>query len=93
MPLYAFNCKACGPFEAWQPLSEAGSPACCPGCRAVGRRQYTPPGLVRTPSAIRTARALEEKSAHQPEVVQGTVSDLPGRPLRPRSRPKPPWVS
>ena len=93
MPLYAFQCEVCGPFEEWRPLAESSSPARCPVCQGLGRRVYTPPGLVRTPAHVRQARNLEEKSAHEPEVVQSPVSGLPGRPLRPPAHATPPWAT
>ena len=93
MPLYAFTCHACGPFEAWRPLSESGRQAACPQCGEAARRVYTPPGLVRTPAAIRMARSLEEKSAHEPAVVEGGPGGLPGRPLRRPGHPTPPWAT
>jgi putative FmdB family regulatory protein len=92
MPLYPFVCEACGPFEEWRPLSEAGNLAWCPSCRHKGRRVYTAPGVVRTPPAIRAARGLEEKSTHEPEIVRGPASELPGRRFRRRGRPHPSWV-
>ena|SRR5581483_12479952 len=69
MPLYEFLCASCGPFEDWLPLSEHDRPAPCPSCHAVARRVISPPNLVRTSPAVRKARSLEEKSAHEPEVV------------------------
>jgi putative FmdB family regulatory protein len=69
VPLYEFWCETCGPFEEWRNLSEHSKPAQCPRCHSGARRVLTPPNLVRTPPAIRQARHLEEKSAHEPEVV------------------------
>jgi putative FmdB family regulatory protein len=93
MPLYGFHCDRCGPFEEWRPLSEASSPSRCPTCGGPGRRLYSAPGLVRTPAAVRQARNLEERSAHEPEVVQGSRSSLPGRPLRRGPSTTPPWAT
>jgi len=90
MPLYAFDCVGCGLYEVWRSLAEYNSPSWCPACRGPGRRLYTPPGLVRTPSHVRQARTLEEKSANEPEVVQGP---LPGRPLRPPGYTSPTWAT
>jgi putative FmdB family regulatory protein len=93
MPLYAFACETCGPFEEWRPHSESSSPSRCPVCQAAARRLYTPPGLVRTPAPVRRARHLEEKSAHEPEVVQGSPTALPGRRLRGPASSTQPWVA
>jgi putative FmdB family regulatory protein len=93
MRLYGFECEMCGPFEEWRPHTESSSPSRCPVCQGSGRRLYTPPGLVRTPAHVRQARNLEEKSAHDPEVVQGLPSGLPGRPLRRSAYPTQPWAA
>jgi putative FmdB family regulatory protein len=93
MPLYAFECETCGSFEEWRPLGESGSPWRCPVCRAPGRRVYTPPGLVRTPAPVRHARTLEERSAHEPDVVHAQPSGLPGRPLRRPASRTPAWAT
>ena len=93
MPLYEFVCENCGPFEERRPYSAASSPAWCPHCQSPARRSYTPPHLYRTARAYRQARALEEKSAHEPEVV---VRQLPA-PEETAQRRKPvvsrhPWA-
>jgi putative FmdB family regulatory protein len=91
VPVYAFSCERCGPFDVWRPLSEATRRAHCPTCRKPGRRVYTPPGLVKTPAPVRKAREFEEKSAHEPEVAR----EPQGRPL-PFARHghrNPPWVA
>lgn len=90
MPVYAYTCPTCGPFDVRRGMSEASQPAQCPTCYGAGLRVFTPPGLVRAPLAVREARALEEKSAHEPEVAR----EPRGCPL-PFVRdgsPTPPWV-
>jgi putative FmdB family regulatory protein len=78
MPLYAFDCEACGPFEMRRPAADAAAGGDCPRCGAAGRRVYTPPGVARMPVALRAARDREERSAHAPDVVS---APSPGRPL------------
>lgn len=77
MPLYEFECSRCGRFDVWLRISETGQDTDCPTCRQAAQRVYTPPGLLRTSPELRRARAIEERSAHEPEVVQR----LGGRPL------------
>ena len=77
MPQYAFSCAACGPFDVWRPVAEAGDPLRCPTCDAPAERLFTAPGLARMPAAIRGAREREERSAHAPEVVSTKM----GRPM------------
>ena len=69
MPLYAFNCKRCGAFDAWRPVAGAGGAIACPTCGRFARRCFTPPGVARTPAPLRAARDREARSAHEPEVV------------------------
>lgn len=73
MPAYVFICGDCGPFELSRPAAAAAAPADCPACRRQARRVFTPPGLVRTPRALLRARDLEEKSAHEPAVLDRPV--------------------
>jgi putative FmdB family regulatory protein len=94
MPLYEFQCEVCGPFQEWRSLSEYSKPAYCPHCQAGARRVFTPPNLYRTSPTHRKMRYLEEKSAHEPEVV---VRRPPGPEEGAPARPKPivsphPWA-
>ena len=77
MPIYAFLCDRCGPFDVLRRSADRERPETCPECAAEGRRLFTPPGLVRTSAGMRRARGLEEKSAHEPAVV----SKPQGRPF------------
>jgi putative FmdB family regulatory protein len=88
VPIYAFRCADCGSFDLQRPMAEAGLPAPCPACGAPAERVFTPPGLALLPAPTRRALALEEKSAHEPEVV----SAKRGRPMRHGHEPAPPWV-
>jgi putative FmdB family regulatory protein len=74
MPLYAFECPGCGPFEL---RTQAGAAAHCPDCGGEARRVFTPPGLARLSKPLRRARDIEERSAHEPAVV----TEKRGRPL------------
>ena len=90
MPVYAFTCDACGPFEAWRPVADASGNVACPTCGALARRRFTPPGVTRTPAPLRVARDREDRSAYEPEVVRGPS----GRSLPWGHRPAhgPPWT-
>lgn len=89
MPLYAFLCDTCGPFETRREVSELASPVGCPECARPVRRVYTPPGVKTSSAALRSALGREEKSAHEPAVVGTPV----GRPLpRPAHGSHPPWA-
>jgi putative FmdB family regulatory protein len=75
MPLYAFDCPGCGPFEL---RTEVGAAGRCPDCGDEARRVFTAPGLARMARPLRRALELEERSAHEPAVV----AQKRGRPLR-----------
>jgi putative FmdB family regulatory protein len=77
MPIYAFDCGECGPFDVVRPVAEVALPAACPTCARAARRTYTPPALAHMPPPLRRAREREEKSAHEPDVV----TRKEGRPL------------
>lgn len=83
MPLYAFRCDTCGPFDVRRPFAEAHEPAYCPVCHALGERVLTPPRLYRTAPGLRRALAIEEQTAHEPAVVSRPPGGFPGRHLHP----------
>ena len=70
MPIYEFLCDTCGPFEHQRSFDEANNPMLCPTCKAVAKRVYSIPGLVKTPPALAKARLRAEKSAYEPELVR-----------------------
>jgi putative FmdB family regulatory protein len=88
VPVYAYTCVACGPFDVVRPMAEAAVPARCPGCGTEARRVFTPPGLALLARPARRALDMEEKSAHEPAVV----SEKRGRPMPHRHAPSPPWA-
>ena len=88
MPLYAFTCGVCGPFEVRRSISRLGEPVSCPTCAGPGKRVFTPPGVRQVSAPLRRAKDLEEKSADQPAVV----GERTGRPMPQRHSPTPPWV-
>jgi hypothetical protein len=69
-------------------MAEAAEPASCPTCGAQARRLFTPPGLSLLARPARRALEVEEKSAHEPEVV----TEKRGRPRMHRHATAPPWV-
>jgi putative FmdB family regulatory protein len=88
MPVYAFSCADCGPFDVTRRGADAGAPAACPACGAEARRVFTPPGLALLARPVRGLLDREEKSAHEPDVVAHKT----GRPMPHRHEPAPPWV-
>lgn len=92
MATYDFSCETCGPFEVNRRMALASDPATCPACGGPGRRVFSPPRLVRTPTGLRRALEREERSAHEPVISAGPQG---GRPLPPLHRhpPTPPWAT
>jgi putative FmdB family regulatory protein len=88
VPIYAYTCETCGPFEFFRPMTEASAAAACPRCGAAARRVFTPPGLALLATPVRRALDGEEKSAHEPDVINRKR----GRPLPHGHAPAPPWV-
>jgi putative FmdB family regulatory protein len=88
VPIYAFSCTRCGPFDLFRPMAVATAPARCPACGAEATRVLTPPCLAILTKPLRSAFELEEKSAHEPDVVSAKT----GRRM-PRARVRtPPWA-
>jgi putative FmdB family regulatory protein len=88
VPIYAFTCGPCGPFEVTRSVAQAGAPAWCPTCGAEARRVFTPPGIALLAKPVRGLLELEQKSAHEPAVV----SEKTGRPRPHAHQPTPPWM-
>lgn len=73
MPLYEYECRDCGPFEAMRPLAESAQPGECPGCGgAAPRAILTAPAFAGMPAATRQAHATNERSRHEPRRVSGS---------------------
>lgn len=72
MPLYDYECAACGPFSEIRPMAESGLPFACPGCGATAPRVLLgAPGLATMSGSARTAMATNERSAHAPKRASG----------------------
>ena len=90
MPQYDFTCASCGPFAVRRPMAEAADPAACRASVRCARSLGTPPGLTRTPAGVASALGIEEKSAHDPDVVK----EPRGRPLPGHGHgATPPWLA
>lgn len=63
-------------------MQAASDPVVCPTCGTAAKRVYSPPGLVKTPTALAKRLDHAHKSAYEPEVVkrapasQGTASPV-----------------
>ena len=70
MPLYEFNCEACGPFTELRRVSECDAPADCPECGTAAMRLISVPKLAIMDKHNRTAWERNEKSAHEPRLAK-----------------------
>ncbi|HYG89437.1 MAG TPA: zinc ribbon domain-containing protein [Azospirillum sp.] len=69
MPVYEYECRACGGFTALRPMAEFQDPQPCPECGAVAPRViHTAPAFAGMPAAARRARATNERSADSPRL-------------------------
>ena len=67
MPVYDYDCAACGPFRMLRPMAESGDPQPCPSCGGAAPRQITACNFSSMSSATRLAHATNERSAHAPK--------------------------
>jgi len=69
VPVYEYDCAACGPFAALRPMSEYLDPGRCPGCDAdTPRAMLTAPALAGMDSGRRRAFETNERSASAPRL-------------------------
>lgn len=67
MPVYDYECPACGDFTALRPMAECQDPHPCPECGGTARRVIrTAPAFAGMPAARRAAHATNERSADTP---------------------------
>ena len=67
MPVYEYECTACGGFSAVRRLAEYKEPQPCPDCGTPSPRAlHTAPAYSGMPSTDRKAHAINERSAHEP---------------------------
>ena len=70
MPLYDYDCKACGPFRDWAAMAEYKQPRACPQCNTLAGRSLSAPHCRSGNTAQRyKAEAFNERSAHEPKTV------------------------
>jgi len=45
MPIYAYKCDDCGPFDKLRRMADVDTPMPCPQCEAVATRVFTAPNV------------------------------------------------
>lgn len=96
MPRYNYECRRCGPFSDWQSMSRSDAPATCPRCGKPAPRAISLPNMSFMDGATRTAHFRNEKSAHEPDVVQRPApvaqDDRPKKPKLAHGHRDRPWM-
>ncbi|MDE0392684.1 MAG: zinc ribbon domain-containing protein [Rhodospirillales bacterium] len=70
MPLYDYDCGACGPFRDWAAMADYAEPQPCPQCSGLAARSVSAPHCRTGGGAQRyKAEAFNERSANEPKTV------------------------
>ncbi|MFI8690778.1 zinc ribbon domain-containing protein [Stutzerimonas kunmingensis] len=70
MPIYEYDCDACGDFTALRPMSVRSEPCDCPACGTPSPRVIrTAPGLATMAGSTRAAHETNERASHAPKTV------------------------
>ena len=73
MPVYEYDCAACGAFEDFAPMADYDQPRSCPACgSAAPRALLSVPMLATMGAARRRAYGVNERSANAPETTRGS---------------------
>jgi putative FmdB family regulatory protein len=70
MPLYEYECSAHGVFELSRPMAESALGAACPECHAPAPRILSAVRLACQPAWRRGAHERNERSRHEPRIVE-----------------------
>ncbi|HDP90067.1 MAG TPA: zinc ribbon domain-containing protein [Thioalkalivibrio sp.] len=66
MPIYEYDCPACGPFTRLVHLADSAAPAECPDCGQWSRRLISAPSLSLMSSENRGKWERNERAQHEP---------------------------
>lgn len=70
MPIYDYACRCGESFAESRTIATRDTPAACPSCGKVARREMTAPNLGLLAPHVRDAHHRNEKSRHEPGFVQ-----------------------
>ncbi len=70
MPLYDYACRCGETFALSRPIAERDAAAVCPGCKRAALRTVTAPNLGLLAPHVRDAHSRNEKSRHEPGLLQ-----------------------
>jgi putative FmdB family regulatory protein len=86
MPLYDYQCRVCGPFKEFRPLSEWDKDTKCPNCGSRSKRSIASPRLQCVSRNVRVAHERNERSAEEPRVMRREELDAAHGHIAPRSQ-------
>lgn len=70
MPIYEYDCAACGDFTSLRSMADRDQPCDCPECGTLSKRVIlSAPSLATMSSTQRTAIAANERSSHAPQTL------------------------
>ena len=78
MPLYEYECVTHGVFELQRTVAEFATPADCPGCLQPAARILSVPRVALVERGERVGRDRNERSCHEPRVVERSVVPAAG---------------
>ena len=67
MPLYEYNCKDCGEFEAWRSLDEYNAPTACPECDDIAVKIFSVPNVNLNSGSF---AAIDKINSAEPKLVK-----------------------
>jgi putative FmdB family regulatory protein len=70
MPLYDYQCRVCGPFREFRPLSKWDKDTKCPNCGNSSKLAVAMPRLPCVSRNVRIAHERNERSAAAPRVMR-----------------------
>ncbi len=82
MPIYEFECTAHGTFELTRPMAQVREPGPCPDCGEHGKRLLSAPNLATGSAVGRRVAGINERSQHEPRIVQREVPKSSGDPTK-----------
>jgi putative FmdB family regulatory protein len=93
MPLYEYDCKVHGVFEAMHGMQTAADPERCPECGDEAPRVLSVPRLACVGTHERIARDRNERSRHEPQLSRPAPrAPVAERPALRASHGSRPWV-
>ncbi len=86
MPTYEYECREHGVFEQLRPMQESRAATPCPTCASLAPRILSAPVLSQLSRHTRVALDRNERSRHEPTLVQRAAEPSRDAPRAPTFR-------